>query len=215
MRKFLLAAAFALLSAFAAPTFAEDAPVGPTVEAAANLPGDPVDSTVLVYGGNKIGTGTIWGPGLIITAAHILVEQDQVIKLRDGSFIPTVGIYKNDLLDFAILKPLNAVPRGVEINCDMPRPGDKFTWTGMPLGFEWNLGQGFVSTLETHSTRPWYIGVSATVNHGDSGAGLFDKDNKLFAIIIGMMGEDATGNAFVLPAANFCGAIMDTISKLQ
>lgn len=170
------------------------------------------DASVQVIGSDGSGgSGTIISGGYILTAYHVVQgSNDFLVRLATDYNVPATVISSNSLLDVAILQPVVPLANALAVNCHPVEQGEHFTWVGNPVGFENNLGQGYISTLKGRSLKPWQVGASAAANHGDSGSGIVNDKNEVRGIIVAgvQSGDGIAGNTIIVPSFSFCPLII-------
>lgn len=175
-------------------------------------PVDPIGESVQIYSSTgRMGTGTILSVGLILTAAHVVTGADVMIVLHDGSAGAARVVAGNTLMDIAVLQPYGLKTRGLDVDCSPLQEGDKFHWYGNPVGFEWNLGEGVVSSTKGKSLAPWEVAVSAPFNHGDSGSAILNDDNKIRGVVVSTIDNGIGQNSLIVPSSVFCPMIISLL----
>lgn len=144
------------------------------------------DSVVMILAdlGDSIGQGSgviISADGTIVTNYHVIEGANSLtVTFNDGTkYSGSVYVQDyNESLDLAILKINKAGLRPVVIgNSDSLRQGEEIVVIGSPYGFFNSVTEGIISAIRTND-----IQVSAAMNHGNSGGGLFNSKGQLVGI---------------------------------
>jgi len=139
------------------------------------------------------GTGVLLNTGYIITAAHVvdhnlnrkLDKKERKIKIRlyERYGIPYEYecdvVYFNRGLDFALLKPLEAISSKTRFSIDRPNIGDRLITIGHPKGGPLNITEGF----ESVSDKTLHGKASLSAYFGNSGGGIFNKNQEVVGIL--------------------------------
>ena len=164
------------------------------------------------------GSGFIIDPtGIIITNKHVIAGAfDVKATLSDGTLVSARLLAASPLLDIAVLKvdvdhKLPSLEWG---NSDDLRAGDPVLTVGNALGWGTSVSAGIVSGLNRNlmdSPFDSYIQTDATINHGNSGGPLINRDGKVVGIdtaLFNPVGEGFIGIGFAIPAstAQYVGA---------
>ena len=154
-----------------------------------------------------LGSAFLWVDGTVaVTNAHVVGEADEVRLVdRHGTDLTALVIARDSVRDVAVL----AVPEashGLDLAPDVPQLGDEVFALGAPLGIEFTLTEGRISTLarQTDIAVPMLmLQHDAAVNPGSSGGPLVDTEGRL----IGMNSQIADGSrmfvgiAYAIPTA--------------
>ncbi len=185
-----------------APTPTVDASAGEPVAAVART---LLPSVVFIRQGAGAGSGVIYdAEGLILTAAHVVGEADEVtVRLADGRRYAGRVLGRDTTRDVAVLKidraglPAAKLARGVKV-----RVGQLAVAIGNPFGLQDSVTAGVVSglgrTLPTGEAVVDAIQTDAPVNPGNSGGPLADRFGRVIGINVAIRG-DAGGVAFAVP----------------
>jgi S1-C subfamily serine protease len=182
-------------------------PVDPATRAAAVL----LPSTVFIRAGESVGSGFIYDAkkGLLMTAAHVVAEQDSVtVRLTDGTPLNGKVLGADRARDVAVVQikktGLRAAKLAVTANV---RVGDIAVAIGSPFGLEETVTAGVVSgigrTLDTPGGAVDAIQTDASINPGSSGGPLADREGRVIGINVAKRGsgEDALGLAVPIDVA--------------
>ena len=135
----------------------------------------------------SMGSGVIISKdGLILTCAHVVRSNDQVIvSTSDDLSYKAKVLVVDEEEDLALLKIQNTerVFKPVKLgNSDTVIEGDEVAALGNPVSVGLWFTQGIVSSaFNTHGGGN-FIGTSAMVNPGNSGGGLFNLDGDLIGL---------------------------------
>jgi len=159
-----------------------------------------MNASCLVRTGKGLGTGVHLNSGYVITAAHV-VDSDRDGYIRDDEdmvmcdffykdFIHSQKfevIYSSKNIDFAILKPILhsryskkkfASMSNVSPGLQNGKPGDEIFTVGAIRGYPLIISKGFVGfSVDEYQMASCYI------SKGNSGGGIFNKDNELLGIV--------------------------------
>ena len=136
--------------------------------------------------GASQGSGIIVGNGLILTNEHVINGMSGgTIKLNDGTEYEIEGIVISDKTkDLALLKTteeiLNVDPVDIGTYTSLAK-GDKIVAIGSPLGLQNTVSEGIVSSFRLMEGVQ-KIQISAPIDHGSSGGGLFNSKGELVGV---------------------------------
>lgn len=135
------------------------------------------------------GSGFLVRPnGVIITNRHVVAGSYNVtVTLNDGHTYPARLLGANDTPDIAVLKidgptPFPTVEFG---DSDKLERGETLIAIGNPLGLAGTVTVGVVSALNRNlggSSIDNYIQTDTTINHGNSGGPLFNREGKVVGV---------------------------------
>ena len=149
------------------------------------------------------GTGTavaLTNDGFLITNAHVVDGCDSVIlDTADGGFEATL-VRESNTYDLAILRvQLNKPSKTLRFRIKEPELGAAVTVYGYPLSSvlsrNGNLTFGNVSALDGGATGPHLIQLSASIQPGSSGSGVFNSNGELVGIVESKLDSLAIANA--------------------
>jgi serine protease Do len=168
-------------------------------------PGDP-PKRVKVYG-----SGFIVDPsGIIVTNRHVVDGAfDIKATLTDGTLLSANLVAASPLVDVAVLKvdagrPLPSLEWG---DSDALQVGDPVLTIGNALDWATSVSAGIVSGLNRNlrdSPFDSYIQTDATINHGNSGGPLVNREGKVVGIdtaLFNPVGNGFIGIGFAIPAS--------------
>ncbi|RAP77094.1 stalk domain-containing protein [Paenibacillus montanisoli] len=137
---------------------------------------------VMIMTDTAQGSGVVIGKDEILTNYHVIADAAEgKALLLSGKEIELQGIVGyNEQHDLAIVKtktPLNIAP--VEIGVGAEK-GDHVVAIGSPLGFQNTISDGVISNITYDGAQ--YYQISAPIDHGSSGGGLFNDYGELIGI---------------------------------
>lgn len=141
---------------------------------------------VNVQNGKSQGSGVLVGNGLVLTNEHVINGmRSGTITLNNGKKYKIKGVVvKDKTKDLALIKTndkitgINSVKIG---SYKSLAKGQKIVAIGSPLGLQNTVSEGIVSSFRV-SNGVKLIQISAPIDHGSSGGGLFNKKGELVGI---------------------------------
>lgn len=140
--------------------------------------------------------------GYLITNAHVIDQYDKIqLRLSDGRLTDCKIIIKDPSKDLALLKSsvVNTPVLWLD-NSGLPRDGENVFTIGSPIGLEFTISNGIVSSTRIKEGIN-YIQTTVPVNPGNSGGPLFNSRG----VVIGMVTKkviDAENIAFAIPSSD-------------
>lgn len=166
-----------------------------------------------------LGSAFLWHDGTVaVTNAHVVGKADEVRLIdRHGGEITALVIARDPVRDVAVL----SVPEGAQglpLAPNAPQLGDEVFALGAPLGIEFTLTEGRISTLarQTDVAVPiLMLQHDAAVNPGSSGGPLVDAEGRL----LGMNSRIADGSrmfvgiAYAIPTTELTRIVSGLIDE--
>jgi serine protease Do len=160
-------------------------------------PGQPGEASRRI---KTYGSGFIVDPsGIIVTNQHVIDSAlDVKVLLNDGTRVSAKVVDASPMIDLAVLRievghPLPALSWG---DSDALQVGDPVLTIGNGLDLGNSVSAGIVSGLNRNfSDSPFdsYIQTDATINHGNSGGPLLDRDGKVVGVSEALINPEAKG----------------------
>jgi len=149
-----------------------------------------VVNILAIDAGNNVissGTGVLINDGtMAITCAHCIVPNTNICARFSGQNSGSIGNldFIDRTLDIAIIKFQNSLGRGVTLkNSSTVFIGQEAFVVGFPMNISYitALSANIAGFEYTDSFN--YIRIDSSINHGNSGGPLFNKDGELIGII--------------------------------
>ncbi|HEX2575381.1 MAG TPA: trypsin-like peptidase domain-containing protein [Aquihabitans sp.] len=147
-------------------------------------------AVVQIETGSGLGSGFIYdASGLVLTAAHVLGDSDQVeVRLADGSRRTGEVLGSDDSTDVAVVRidadedlPVAVLATGVDLEV-----GQTAVAIGSPFGLDQTVTAGIVSAVGRSTQTPGgvipAIQTDAPINSGNSGGALADRQGRVIGI---------------------------------
>jgi S1-C subfamily serine protease len=132
------------------------------------------------------GTGFAVGDGHYILTNNHVIDQSNIVQVQtyNGEVYSAEIVGTDPIADLAVLKISGKLESFELADSDFVAIGQKAIAIGNPLGLSFTVTEGIVSALkrEGPNGQQTYIQTDVTLNPGNSGGPLIDKDGK----IIGM-----------------------------
>ncbi|WP_333816764.1 S1C family serine protease [Tabrizicola sp.] len=154
-----------------------------------------------------LGSAFVWADGSVaVTNAHVVGKAEEVRLIdRHGTDTTALVIARDTVRDVAVIS-LPAPAEGLSLAPDLPELGDEVFALGAPLGIEFTLTEGRISSLARQvdiAVPMLMLQHDAAVNPGSSGGPLVDAEGRL----LGMNSQIADGSrmfvgiAYAIPTA--------------
>lgn len=166
-----------------------------------------------------LGSAFVWEGGTVaVTNAHVVGEAEEIRLIdRHGTDLTALVIARDPVRDVAVIS-LPTAAQGLPLAPNPPDLGDEVFALGAPLGIEFTLTEGRISTLarQTDIAVPMLmLQHDAAVNPGSSGGPLVDADGRL----LGMNSRIADGSrmfvgiAYAIPTAELTRIVQGLIDE--
>ena len=158
------------------------------------------ESIFVIYSGNYEGSGFAIGSNTVVTNAHVIGNQNDIIVKAYSGQEYNASIYLfNEALDIAILSVDNAEFIPLEIgNCEDIKVGDDIYAIGAPRSLEYTLTKGVISNKSRTIVFNKYIQIDAAINSGNSGGPLLNSVGQVIGVN-SMKISDAEGIGLAIP----------------
>ncbi len=166
-----------------------------------------------------LGSAFLWHDGTVaVTNAHVVGSAEEVRLIdRHGTDLTALVIARDPIRDVAVLSVPEGT-QGLQLAPKSPELGDEVFALGAPLGIEFTLTEGRISTLarQTDIAVPMLmLQHDAAVNPGSSGGPLVDAEGRL----LGMNSQIADGSrmfvgiAYAIPTAELTRIVQGLIDE--
>lgn len=147
---------------------------------------ETIRGVVSVLTDRSAGTGFVINPdGYIVTNNHVIAGANIIrVSTFDGVSYDAIVIGFNPITDIALLQiPLNLKSLELKYSDDV-EIGEKVIAIGNPLGLSFTVTEGIVSAVDRigPSGLEAYIQTDVTLNPGNSGGPLINKEGKVIGI---------------------------------
>lgn len=166
-----------------------------------------------------LGSAFLWADGSVaVTNAHVVGQAEEIRLIdRHGLDLTALVIARDPVRDVAVIA-LSTVTQGLAFAPNPPGLGDEVFALGAPLGIEFTLTEGRISSLarQTDIAIPMLmLQHDAAVNPGSSGGPLVDAEGRL----LGMNSRIADGSrmfvgiAYAIPAPELSRIVTGLIEE--
>ena len=166
------------------------------------------------------GSAVVLGPGLAVTAGHVVEgsESVQLIRPADGTEVNAIVVKAelSEANDIAILKPEFGIFPGpyAPVRADIPAQDEVVVSIGFPVPNQ--VGGTQIATFgnyQDYQKNGSFALITSPTAWGNSGGGTFDAQGRLIGLTIALAGVPGRGVIFHLVAIYRADAILDFINK--
>lgn len=160
-----------------------------------------LSSTVSLRCQDSVGAGFFVTDELLLTNAHVLCSDRTPPKavFADGRQLPSELARSDVQLDLALLKVSGASVKPLQLGAvEDVQVGDKVMLVGSPVGLEFTVHEGTVSSLSRALYGIALIQLDAKINPGNSGGPLVDSFGRVIGIV-SLKHTQAEGIGLALP----------------
>lgn len=161
------------------------------------------------------GAGFIVEGGFVITNAHVVGDNPECVT---ANFEPEIDEKNYNLLpivvrpeyDIAVLRFTGLAAEKIntqhnlQLRAELPGYGEEVYTIGNPLGYGFSVSKGVVSCPNRESYYPrkvdCVIQIDITINHGNSGGALLDRNNNVLGMVTYIPGKSEGGISMCVPA---------------
>lgn len=159
------------------------------------------------------GSGFLLANGLVITAAHVIADQEReyTVKTQSGRIYKPEILWVNEALDIAALWIDAKDISHTKLRCDTIKPGEIIEARGFPYDLEYLKTIGRLSAKARPVKRHWssvYI-MDVAVGPGMSGGGVY-ANGEVIGVTVGLRmaqmgyGGGPSGFAYAVPSSEVC-----------
>ena len=139
----------------------------------------------------KIGTGFIVDPGLIITSAHVVRDAHYISSTFSDAVDGEIrGVEDADReFDLAVLTTTSTIrSEGLVVAKEPPKIGSEIVVIGSPMGLKNNITTAVVSALQSAGDVELFE-ISAPLSAGSSGSPVLNVDGEVVGIVSSTFGD--------------------------
>jgi S1-C subfamily serine protease len=160
-------------------------------------------ATVSLRCRNSVGSGFFIDPERVITNAHVLCPAGETLQvgLSDDRTLTGRVERANDDLDLALVRVSGADARALPLGdvADLA-VGDRVTIVGSPVGLDFTVQEGSISSLQRAAFGVAYMQLDAKISPGNSGGPVVDSQGRVVGIVsMKLVGEGVEGIGLAIP----------------
>jgi serine protease Do len=149
------------------------------------------------------GSGFFVEPDLLVTNFHVLCPDDDSVQVGLSNDRKLVGrvVRRDPKLDLGLVRVIgaNALPMPLGDAGDLA-PGDSVLIVGSPVGLDFTVQEGSISSLQRSANGLAYLQLDAKVSPGNSGGPVVDSSGRVVGIVsMKVSGEGVEGIGLALP----------------
>lgn len=157
--------------------------------------------------GGGVGSGVVYGDGLVMTAAHVVQDSETVgVRFTDGEQVTGDVLGTAGDIDIAVIEVDREDLRPATFATEKPRVGQMAVAVGSPWGLEATVTAGIVSAVDqtncSFNTCASMVQTDAAINPGNSGGPLVDREGRVIGINVSIVTSTRSnsGVGFAVPA---------------
>lgn len=168
--------------------------------------------------GGGVGSGVVYGDGLVMTAAHVVQDSETVgVRFTDGEQVTGNVLGTAGDIDIAVIEVDREGLTPATFATEKPRVGQMAIAIGSPWGLEATVTAGIVSAVDqtncSANTCTSMVQTDAAINPGNSGGPLVDREGRVIGINVSIVTSTRSnaGVGFAVPAdmaARYADAIV-------
>jgi S1-C subfamily serine protease len=182
----------------------------PAARSSRELAQSGLAATVSLRCSDSVGSGFFVSPDLVVTNAHVLCTNSDEILVTQSEGKKLVGrvVKKAQHIDLALVRVAYASARPLPLgDVGDVEVGDKVVIVGSPLGLDFTVHEGSVSSLRRSANHVAYLQLDAKLNPGNSGGPVIDPQGRVVGIVaMKLTGRGVEGIGLALPINYVYGA---------
>lgn len=162
------------------------------------------------------GSGVIVDPaGIVVTNRHVIGNR-RTVTIRDsgGNEFEGKVVRSDGNIDYALIKVDIPEAKPVTLNKDPVREGMTVVAIGHPLGLDFTVTKGIVSSANRTMHNVDYIQTDVAINPGNSGGPLIDEEGEVVGIN-SWTRTDAQNVGFAIPVSYIEEALAEVLPNLD
>jgi serine protease Do len=152
---------------------------------------------------NSVGSGFFITPELVVTNAHVLCPAGETIKVglsNETSFSGEV-LRRDDSIDVGLVRVAGANGAAMPLgDVGDAAVGDRVMIVGSPVGLDFTVQEGSLSSLQRSGGGVAYLQLDAKVSPGNSGGPVIDARGRVVGIVsLKVTGQGVEGIGLAIP----------------
>jgi S1-C subfamily serine protease len=175
----------------------------PVADAAAVI----LPSVVHIQTQTGVGSGVVYGDGLVMTAAHVVQGSETVrVRFTDGTQVSGTVLGTAEQVDIAVIEVDRDDLTSATFVSEKPRVGQMAIAVGSPWGLESTVTAGIISAIDqtncSTDTCASMVQTDAAINPGNSGGPLVDREGRVIGINVSIFTDSGAndGVGFAVPS---------------
>jgi serine protease Do len=151
----------------------------------------------------SVGSGFFVGPDVVVTNAHVLCPVGESIQvgLSDESKYSGEVLRRDDSIDLGLVRVPGATAQPMPLgDVGDLAVGDRVVIVGSPVGLDFTVQEGTISSLQRSANGVAYLQLDAKVSPGNSGGPVVDSQGRVVGIVsMKVSGEGVEGIGLAIP----------------
>jgi S1-C subfamily serine protease len=164
-------------------------------------------SVVHIQTQSGVGSGVVYGDGLVMTAAHVVQGSETVrVRFTDGTQVSGTVLGTAEQVDIAVIEVARDDLTPATFLSEKPRVGQMAIAVGSPWGLESTVTAGIISAIDqtncSTDTCASMVQTDAAINPGNSGGPLVDREGRVIGINVSIFTDSGAndGVGFAVPS---------------
>ena len=164
-------------------------------------------SVVHIQTQSGVGSGVVYGDGLVMTAAHVVQGSETVrVRFTDGTQVSGTVLGTAEQVDIAVIQVDRDDLTPATFLAEKPRVGQMAIAVGSPWGLESTVTAGIISAVDqtncSTDTCASMVQTDAAINPGNSGGPLVDREGRVIGINVSIFTDSGAndGVGFAVPS---------------
>jgi serine protease Do len=164
-------------------------------------------SVVHIQTQSGVGSGVVYGDGLVMTAAHVVQGSETVrVRFTDGTQVSGTVLGTAEQVDIAVIEVDRDDLTPATFLSEKPRVGQMAIAVGSPWGLESTVTAGIISAVDqtncSTETCAAMVQTDAAINPGNSGGPLVDRQGRVIGINVSIFTDSGAndGVGFAVPS---------------
>jgi S1-C subfamily serine protease len=164
-------------------------------------------SVVHIQTETGVGSGVVYGDGLVMTAAHVVQGSETVrVRFTDGTQVSGTVLGTAEQVDIAVIEVDRDDLTPATFLSEKPRVGQMAIAVGSPWGLESTVTAGIISAIDqtncSTDTCASMVQTDAAINPGNSGGPLVDREGRVIGINVSIFTDSGAndGVGFAVPS---------------